>query len=186
MKLNNIPNIITIGRIILVAPLLWLLVKGEYQSAFYIFVVAGLSDGLDGLLARRFDWTSRVGSILDPLADKLLMVGSFCVLAWISLIPIWLLSIVVARDALIMAAVPVAQRTLGNFDFEPRMLSKINTATQNLFIFVLLYQLAYAKLPAVITPMLMKIVLFTTIFSFLDYMMAWYMKASDKHNILYP
>ena len=75
--LRHLPNIISVARIVLIVPVVWMLLSGRYTSAFWLFVIAGASDGLDGFLAKRFGWSSRLGGILDALADKLLLVSAF-------------------------------------------------------------------------------------------------------------
>ena len=98
----SIPNAITIFRIGLVAPIVWLLLNTNYGAALLLMVVASLSDALDGWLARRFNWRSSFGAAIDPFADKLL-VGSMFVVFWIqSHIPSWLVLIVLSRDILIL------------------------------------------------------------------------------------
>lgn len=90
MKPHDIPNVITAFRFLLVPPVVILLLQERFTAALIVFGVAGFSDGLDGFLAKRYDWRSRLGSILDPLADKLLLVSSFVTLGWLGLIPAWL------------------------------------------------------------------------------------------------
>ena len=86
MKARDIPNIISIIRIVLVLPFIVLMLRQEFTLALILFFTAGISDGIDGYLAKRNHWTSRLGSILDPLADKLLLVSSFVTLAWLSIL----------------------------------------------------------------------------------------------------
>ena len=101
-KLRWLPNAISILRILLILPILELIVRGNYHAALLLFFIAGFSDGLDGYLAVRFNWQSRLGGLLDPVADKLLVAGMFITLAWIGLIPVWLASVVIARDVIIV------------------------------------------------------------------------------------
>ena len=95
MKPSDIPNLITVVRILLVVPVAWALLQQQYVIALVLFFVAGVSDGLDGFLAKQFNWTSRLGAILDPLADKALLVTCYAALAWVGLLPVWLLVLVV-------------------------------------------------------------------------------------------
>lgn len=90
MNRRDIPNIISVFRILLVLPVVWLLLQQQYTMALVLFAIAGVSDALDGFLAKHNGWESRLGTILDPLADKLLLVCSFLTLAWLGLIPFWL------------------------------------------------------------------------------------------------
>ena len=100
MKPSDIPNLITVFRFLLVPPLVWLLLNDRFGAALVVFGVAGFSDGLDGFLAKRFHWTSRIGALLDPLADKLLLIASFVTLGWLGWIPVWLVVLVCLRDVL--------------------------------------------------------------------------------------
>ncbi len=102
MSLSWIPNAISLLRIILVAPILMLILRNDFAIALGLFVVAGFSDGVDGYLARRFQWHTRLGALLDPVADKLLVNGLFITLAYMQLAPVWLAAIVIARDVIIL------------------------------------------------------------------------------------
>src|SRR3954468_4437888 len=104
----TIPNLITIGRIILVPVIIALIGQGAWGLAFAGFVVAGLSDALDGFIAKRFAMRSELGAILDPLADKALLVSVYVALALQGAIPCWLAIAVVARDAMVIPAILVA------------------------------------------------------------------------------
>jgi len=101
--LRNLPNLISAARIVLVAPVVWYILQEEYSLALLLFVIAGVSDGIDGYLAKRFHWQSRLGSILDPIADKLLIVSSYAAVTWMELIPLWLWLCVLARDVIIVS-----------------------------------------------------------------------------------
>src|SRR5579863_6051501 len=100
MILRHLPNLICIARIALVWPIVAALKSGNFDLAMLVFVFAAVSDGLDGYLAKRFHWTSELGKLLDPAADKLLLVGVFLVATWYGLIPRWLTMLAVARDVL--------------------------------------------------------------------------------------
>ena len=103
MRKRDIPNTITIIRFLLIFPVIWGLLQSEYLLALYLFVIAGVSDGIDGFLARHYDWRSRFGSIVDPLVDKCLMLSTFFTLVWLQLMPLWLFAIIILRDAFILA-----------------------------------------------------------------------------------
>ncbi|MGD2138371.1 MAG: CDP-alcohol phosphatidyltransferase family protein, partial [Gammaproteobacteria bacterium] len=107
MKARDIPNIITLFRFLLVPPVVVLLLKQQFASALVVFGIAGFSDALDGFLAKHYDWTSRLGGLLDPLADKLLLLGCFITLGWLGLIPWWLIVLVVVRDIVILTGAVV-------------------------------------------------------------------------------
>jgi len=126
----NIPNFITLGRVFLVPVVFWLLVSGETQAAFLTFVVAGISDAVDGYLAKRFGWTTELGAYLDPLADKLLIVSIFVALGVAGKLPSWLVIAVVSRDILIVIAVVLSWLLDHPVRIQPLAVSKANTAAQ--------------------------------------------------------
>ncbi len=135
--------------------------------------MAGFSDGLDGFLAKQYGWQSRLGSILDPLADKLLLVCSFITLTWLELIPLWLLIAVLMRDLLIVIGGVVFHYTLGRFEMQPTRISKLNTFIQIIFVLaVVFYHGNFAFTPWIIEA-LGYIVLTTTVLSGLDYILVW-------------
>lgn len=126
----SIPNLITLGRVILVPVVFWLLVSGQTQAAFFAFVVAGISDGVDGFLAKRFGWTTELGAYLDPLADKLLLVSIFVALGVRGELPSWLVIAVVSRDILIVTAVVLSWLLDNPVRIKPLAVSKANTVSQ--------------------------------------------------------
>jgi cardiolipin synthase len=126
----SIPNLITLGRVILVPIVFWLLVSGRIQAAFVLFVVAGLSDAIDGFLAKRFSWQTELGAYLDPLADKMLVVSIFVALGVLGELPSWLVIAVVSRDILIVMAVVLSWLLDNPVRIKPLVVSKINTVTQ--------------------------------------------------------
>ncbi|MCW8839927.1 MAG: CDP-alcohol phosphatidyltransferase family protein, partial [Gammaproteobacteria bacterium] len=130
MKPRHIPNLISVLRIMLVVPIMVLLARGEYLLVLMLFVVAGLSDSLDGYLARRFDWRSQLGALLDPLGDKFLLVGVYLVLGWNGLLPGWLVGLVILRDVVIVSGALAYRRLCGELTMEPTLISKANTLLQ--------------------------------------------------------
>ncbi len=173
MQINQIPNLISVARILLVAPVVWALLNEQYSLALILFAVAGVSDAVDGFLAKQYSWQSRLGSILDPLADKLLLVSSYLALAWVGLIPVWLVAAVLARDLLIVFGVVVLHFWLGRVEMSPTMVSKLNTVFQIVLVLaVMLYHGAYAFTPWILEA-LVYIVLATTLVSGLHYVWVW-------------
>lgn len=126
----NIPNLITLGRIILVPIVFWLLLTGETQAAFFLFVIAGVSDAVDGFLAKRYGWSTELGAYLDPLADKMLIVSIFVALGVKSALPSWLVIAVVSRDILIVAGVVLSWLLDRPMTIKPAVVSKFNTLSQ--------------------------------------------------------
>jgi len=126
----NIPNIITLGRVILVPIVFWLLVSGQTQLAFFVFVLAGVSDAVDGFIAKRFGLSTELGAYLDPLADKLLIVSIFVALGVRGALPSWLVIAVVTRDLLIVVGVILSWLLNHPVRIRPLAVSKANTAAQ--------------------------------------------------------
>lgn len=147
MNLSFIPNLLTIARMVVVPPLVWLLLIGEYQWALALAIFAGVSDLLDGWLARRFSWQSRWGSVFDPLADKLLMVASYVTLGWLGELPWWLIALVIFRDLVIVIGGFVYHFRFERVDAQPTQLSRFNTFCQVFLMWFVLIRLAGLPLP---------------------------------------
>jgi cardiolipin synthase len=126
----NIPNFITLARIMSVPVIFWALLAGQSRIAFVVFLCAGVSDAVDGFLAKRFDWRTELGAYLDPLADKLLIVSIFIALGARNELPLWLVIAVVSRDILIVAAVLLAWLLDQPVRIKPLSISKANTVLQ--------------------------------------------------------
>ena len=177
MSLRDIPNLISILRILLVIPVVWALVDERYALALILSAVAGISDGIDGFLAKHFHWQSRLGSILDPIADKLLLVASFATLAWMDLLPLWLLWLVLARDVIIVSGGLAYHYFIGEFELLPVWSSKINTALQIILVLlVIISQQWFAELTLLISIGVWAVVV-SVIFSGLEYILTWGNKA---------
>ncbi|SFR41152.1 cardiolipin synthase [Marinobacter daqiaonensis] len=125
-----IPNALTFLRILLVMPFAYMLASGQYRLALALFIIASVTDGLDGLLARAFGWKSRLGAIADPLADKLLMLAAYLVLSLTMVLPWWLFAVVLIRDVVIIGGGLMFHRLIGPFDVTPSMTGKLNTLIQ--------------------------------------------------------
>ncbi|GAA3959353.1 CDP-alcohol phosphatidyltransferase family protein [Allohahella marinimesophila] len=141
-KLSWLPNAITVLRIVLVAPIAWLLLQQDYGFALLLFLAAGLSDGIDGFLARRYDWGSRFGAIADPLADKLLMVVTFAMLSLNGVVHWWLTIIVYGRDIILVSGALAYHYIVGQYEIQPSWLGKLTTFTQILFLLLVLVVVA--------------------------------------------
>src|SRR3982751_4904634 len=128
--LRHLPNFICLVRIVLIWPTIDALYSGDYWRALVLVAVCAVSDGLDGFLAKRFNWTSHLGKILDPLADKLLLVALFLTATWVNLLPWWLTAVAVARDVLIGGGAVLYRLFYGARHGRPTILSKINPAMQ--------------------------------------------------------
>lgn len=177
MNLSQTPNIISIARILLVAPIAYLLFSERYTEAVVLFVIAGVSDGIDGYLAKHYNWTSRLGSILDPLADKLLLVTTFIVLGWMGHIPLWVVAAVIARDVIIMIGAIAYHFLIGAYHMAPTIFSKINTAVQITLATAILFSLAIIPLSPELLTVLVYGVFVTTVVSGVDYVWSWSKRA---------
>ena len=126
----NIPNSLTLGRIVLVPLVVWLIITHEMQAAFLLFLLAGLSDAADGFLAKRYGWHSELGAYLDPIADKALLVSIYVTLGFAGHLPVWLVIAVVSRDILIVGAVVLSWMLSRPLSMQPLLVSKANTLSQ--------------------------------------------------------
>ena len=182
MHLKWIPNIISIFRILLILPVLLLIFRSQYQWALLLFLIAGLSDALDGYLAKHFGWRTRVGALLDPVADKLLIAGSYIVLAWLNLIPFWLATIVVCRDLIIAIGVFIYSFIIEPFEGEATRISKINTFLELLFVLVILCSIAFDWPANSVITVIGSAVLVTVFISGIDYIISW-IRRIRSHDI---
>jgi cardiolipin synthase len=128
--IGQLPNLLTLVRILLVAPMAWAIWTGDFRLALLLLIVAGISDLLDGELARRFNWQSQFGATIDPVADKLLVFTLAVLLTVNGHVPLWLALIVVMRDVVILAGAGVYRMLFGHLDVSPTWVSKVNTAVQ--------------------------------------------------------
>jgi cardiolipin synthase len=177
MSFSWIPNAISLMRIALIAPILVLAVQGEFAWSLVLFFIAGFSDGVDGYIARRFDWHSRLGGLLDPVADKLLMTGVFITLAWIELIPAWLAAVVILRDLVIVGGAIAYSIVVKPTPAEPTRISKVNTALQILYVLFVMSQAAFGWPDEISTTILGAAVLATVVISGVDYVRSWSQRA---------
>ncbi|MEM7426634.1 MAG: CDP-alcohol phosphatidyltransferase family protein [Pseudomonadota bacterium] len=129
----SVPNLITLFRILLVPLTIWLIVTEQFLPAFFAFVVAGISDGIDGFVAKRFNQVTELGAYLDPLADKLLLVSIYLALGIDALMPPLLVITVVSRDVMIIGAVILSWLLDKPVEVQPLWISKINTTVQIAF-----------------------------------------------------
>lgn len=139
----TIPNLISIVRLFLVPAVVWALLDRQVGWALGLFVLAGVSDGVDGFIARQFDQRSKLGAYLDPMADKLLLVSVFVVLGYMGELPLWLVVAAVSRDGLIVAAVMLSSIMAHPVEVRPLLVSKANTAMQIVLAALVLADLAF-------------------------------------------
>ena len=182
MKPSDIPNIITVLRFLLVPPVVLLLLQDRFAAALVVFGIAGFSDGLDGYLAKHYHWTSRIGALMDPLADKLLLLSSFVTLGWLGWIPYWLVGLVILRDLVIVSGAIVYHLHVERLEAEPRPISKLNTFTQIMLVLAVMFSQGVSELPALWMDVLLYSVLLTTLWSGLDYVWIWGRRALRKRE----
>ena len=168
--MHHLPNLICLIRLALIWPILVALHAGEHRTALVLFVIAAASDGVDGYLAKRFDWTSELGKFLDPLADKLLLVTVFVEAAWLELVPWWLTAAVVARDVMIGLGALIFRLWFGPLHGRPTRFSKVNTAAQLLYVTLVLLNAAFGVPPREVLGALALLTLATTVLSGLHYL----------------
>jgi cardiolipin synthase len=177
MSLRWLPNAISLLRIALVAPILLLIIDGRYGIALAIFLVAGFSDGVDGYLAKRYDWHTRIGALLDPIADKLLVASTFLVLVYTAHIPLWLGVLVVFRDVVIVGGATLYNFLIRPVEGEPTRISKLNTALQLLFLLFVLSRAAFGWPDEITITVVGASVVVTVVISGIDYVWSWARRA---------
>ena len=169
----SIPNIITLGRIMLVPIIVWAIVSSQMEVAFAVFLIAGISDAVDGFLAKRFNMASELGALLDPLADKALLVSIYLSLGIRGDIPRWIVILVVSRDIMIVTAVIVSWLFDKPVEMRPSKVSKLNTAAQVSYAALVLAALAFGFGPAPYDVILMGFVTLFTLSSVSLYLVEW-------------
>jgi cardiolipin synthase (CMP-forming) len=175
--LRHLPNFICLVRIALIWPTIDALYAGKYWTALILVAVCAVSDGLDGWLAKRFNWTSQLGKFLDPLADKLLLVALFLTATWMNLLPWWLTAVAVARDVMIGFGAVIFRFWFGPLHGRPTLLSKINTGMQlAVALAAILGAAADIPTPEMVSALAI-VTLLTTLVSGADYLTAFTRRA---------
>jgi cardiolipin synthase (CMP-forming) len=173
VRARDIPNLLCVLRMALVIPVVWAILEGRYPLALLLFFVAGFTDGLDGFLAKRYSWQSKLGALLDPAADKLLLVCAFVTLWYAGYVPPWLLAAVVIRDLVIVIGAGLYQWRVGDFEAEPSIVSKLNSVLQLLYVLLSLSLLSFGLPGRGVIDALGWLVLVTTVISGVDYVVRW-------------
>lgn len=171
--LRQIPNLLTALRIVLIVPIAISLLHHQLMTSLGLFAFAAFSDLLDGFLARRYGWRSAVGGVLDPAADKLLLVTLFVVLAVLHLVPLWLMAAAVARDVIIVLGALAYRVLLGPLEPQPSAVSKLNTLCQAFFIVCVIAREEFAMPPAWVITVLGALTFLTTAVSGIDYVLRY-------------
>jgi cardiolipin synthase len=183
--LHHIPNALCVLRMLMAIPVAILLARGSFDATLVVFGLAAVSDGLDGYLAKRFNWTSELGKALDPLADKILLVTAFLTLSLVSrepggspLIPMWIVVPVVARDIIITLGAIAYVNAIGALtDAQPTIISKLNTLFQIGYVLVVVAAAALAVAWTTLIVVLATLVLVTTVASGIDYIATYAQRA---------
>jgi cardiolipin synthase (CMP-forming) len=180
--LRQLPNALCVLRMLLAVPLAWALFHGQIGYTLGLFAFAAVTDGLDGFLAKRFNWTSELGKALDPLADKILLVTAFVSLTWIGYVPLWLAFTVVVRDVVITVGAISYRILCGPLtDAQPTIISKVNTLVQIVYVLCVVAALRFSTALTLWTNVLTTLVLVTTIASGIDYV-ATYTQLAIRNN----
>ncbi|MGS1093061.1 CDP-alcohol phosphatidyltransferase family protein [Aquamicrobium terrae] len=181
----TVPNLITILRLLLVPGVVLAMLQARWEWAFAGFLVAGVSDAVDGFIARQFNQRSQLGAYLDPIADKTLLVSVFVVLGYIGELPLWLVIAAVSRDGLIVCAV-LLSTIIGNpVEMKPLLVSKVNTAVQILLACIVLAELAFGMGFGPLRLLLIILSGLLTVASAAAYLLGWlkHMSCNGKGTI---
>ena len=177
--LRHLPNLLSILRLVLVPVTIWLIMRNQLAGAFWVFVVAGATDALDGFLAKRFNAISRLGAYLDPLADKALLVGIYVTLSITGYLPLWLVLLVVFRDVVIVGGALMVHALTHRLEMKPLMVSKINTTMQILLAAFVLARPAFNIDYAMMVDLLVYLTAVTTVASGVAYVAMWLNRLHD-------
>ncbi len=167
--LRHLPNAICVLRIVLTIPTVLAIERGDAVLALVLFTIAAISDGVDGYLAKRNGWASDLGRILDPIADKILLVATFLACTWQGLIPVWLAAAAVARDLMLGGGALIYRLWFGRIEGNPSALSKVNTMLQIIVVIVVMLNAALSLIPGTLVLILAVVTFVTTVLSGIDY-----------------
>ena len=174
----NIPNLISLLRLLCVPLTVWLIINNQVFTAFWVFVFASISDALDGFIAKRFNLQTELGAYLDPIADKALLVSVFITLGQAGYLSSWLVLLVVFRDSLILVGAFLYHLIHQNLRMEPLLISKTNTAAQFILVILVLGLHGYSIVNNIIIEIMVYIVCITTLMSGATYVGIWGMRAA--------
>ena len=169
----TIPNLITILRLVLVPVVVVMINQGHWAAAFGVFALAGISDAIDGFIARRFNMRTEFGAYIDPLADKALLVSIYVTLSIVNVLPGWIAIVVVSRDLMILAAILVSRLLERPMEIRPLIVSKLNTAAQIAFAGLVLAMMAFESETGAIMTVGMWLVAVLTVVSGAAYLARW-------------
>jgi cardiolipin synthase len=174
---RQIPNLICLLRIALVLPISWTLTHDRPMQTLWFFLIAALSDGADGFLAKRFGWQTDIGAVLDPAADKILLVTVFVVLAFEGAVPMWLAATVLGRDLVIVFGHMAYRKWFGPIAVQPSTVSKLNTVCQLSFVLCVVARESFSAIPDAWIMGLGALAFVTTVVSGMDYVIRYTKRA---------
>jgi cardiolipin synthase len=177
---RHLPNLLTALRMLMVVPLAWLILDGHYRGALLVAASAGATDALDGLLAKRYGWQSWLGGVLDPIADKLMLLACFLSLGMVGAHPFWLVGLVIGRDVVIVAGAVAYHHFIGRLNAEPTLLSKITTCVQIVYVLAQLLRLTRWFDVPLLTSTLMWAAIAFTVVSGMHYVLVWSRRAAAE------
>ena len=175
----HLPNLISLLRLAAVPIVVWAIATGRYATAFWLFVAAGISDALDGFIAKKFDAASKFGAWLDPIADKTLLVGVYISLVNHAYLPLWLVVLVVFRELVIVGGALLVQAMTQRLEMQPLLVSKVNTAAQIGLAAYVLADLAFGFAQPAVTQAAIFAVAATTLSSGAAYVATWWRKVNE-------
>ncbi len=176
-----IPNLITVARFAAVPFLVWWLFTGQFYNAFLLLFLMGLSDAVDGYLAKSFSWKTALGAYLDPAADKAMLISAYVTLGALNLLPHWLVFVVILRDVALLAGALAYNLATRRLEIQPTLISKFNTCMQIVLAFSVIYN-QFGTLPGMVIPILIGLTVFTTVASGLDYLMEERSRRAARHG----
>ena len=179
LGVRQIPNLISTIRILLVVPIAEALAHRQPITTLWLFGMAAASDGLDGFLAKRFGWQTELGGMLDPVADKLMLVTVFVMLALLGSVPVWLTAAVMARDGIIVAGAVAYRLLLGPVEARPTRVSKLNTLCQVVFLLAIIGSQQF-PMPRALVVGLGALVFVTVVVSGIDYVLVYGRQAAAQ------
>lgn len=178
----QLPNLLTTLRLLLAIPICWLILEQQFALVLWLAFFAGLSDGLDGWLARRWNAQSRYGSVVDPISDKALLSGAFVCLAVIGVLPWWLAAVVLARDLLIFTGALCYHGLIGRYDMEPSLWGKLSTLIQISVVLAVLFQQVFPIFPQVLLEASYIALVVLAVISGGHYVVTWGRRAADSRK----
>ena len=179
MLTRQIPNLLTGMRLLFVPLMVWLLLQASFLPALGVFAVMGISDGLDGFLAKRYGWKTQLGEYLDPLADKTMLVSAYITLGYLALIPVWLVTLIIIREVIILSGAIAYHFMTHRLRMAPSIISKFNTLAQIILVLAVVFD-QIITLPALVIKSLIGLTLFSTVASGLGYVIEWSVRARKE------